>query len=101
MNIKTKSIINILVLSLIIFLCSSFWDKLEIPFKHDQSVGVLSELQYNNYGRKVVLIDDGTHTGTTTTIDDVSYQFVTISDITQTTSGGKIVFEDLQEFVGF
>lgn len=30
-----------------------------------------SELQYNNYGRKVVLIDDGTHTGTTTTIDDV------------------------------
>lgn len=30
-----------------------------------------SELQYNNYGKKVVLIDDGTHTGTTTTIDDV------------------------------
>lgn len=48
MNIKTKSIINILVLSSIIFLCSSFWDKLEIPFKYHQSVGVLSELKYNN-----------------------------------------------------
>ena len=44
MNIKTKSIINILVLSSIIFLCSSFWDKLEIPFKYDQSRSIV---EYN------------------------------------------------------
>ena len=31
----------------------------------------------------------------TTTVDDTTYQFVTISDITQTTSGGIIVFEDV------
>ena len=36
----------------------------------------------------------------TTTVDDTSYQFVTVSDITQTTSGGKIIFTDVPVYEG-
>ena len=36
----------------------------------------------------------------TTTVDDTTYQFVTISDITQTTSGGKIIFTDVPVYEG-
>jgi len=47
---KNRKVFHYFVLFLIIFLCSYFWNIIELPYKDDKgSVGYLTELKYNHF----------------------------------------------------
>ena len=50
MYLKNKNIFHYLILLLIIFICSYFWNFIELPYKNDKgSIGALTLLKYNHF----------------------------------------------------
>ena len=50
MYLKNKNIFHYLILLSIIFICSYFWNFIELPYKNDKgSIGALTLLKYNHF----------------------------------------------------